>query len=241
MAASSKKYSNLHLHVLLGGGCSGCKSFKREGGASDIIKTGLADTGIEIDETHAIHFRRGIVGGVEGSLQRKFITKCDGGWFPNIFVMRKDVYDKADELHHDEVLKSLMFFNGKVLFDKKPPLPIFFNGKDGKPGPIYRMTLDDVKRYLDDYLNSDMYKHGDKLMMRFQSSIPSAAPVASPSVSVSSPVVLTSPSTSSSSSSRPYVDLSKVAPMSSPNSMYSVSGSVRTCTPGTRRIMPRYK
>lgn len=241
MAASSKKYSNLHFHYLLGGGCGGCELFKRSGGAADALKSGLADTGIEIDETHAVHYSRGLAGGIEGRLQRKFILNCDGIWFPNMFVIRKDVYDKADSLPLNDVLKTVMIFNGKILFDRKPPTPILFNGRHGRPNPIYKTSLDDVKRFLDDYLKSEEYRNGDKLVGKFSSSIPSIAPAPSPSLPVSSPVVLTSPSTSSSSSSRPYVDLSKVAPMSSSNSMYSSSGSVKTCTSGSRRIMPLYK
>ena len=217
MAAGSAPYSNLHLHFFFGGGCGNCTTFKREGGPFDKIKNALAGTGVEIDETHAIRWDRGLKGGVTGKLQRKFLESCDK-WWPAFFVIRKDVYDRADDLPLLDVLKTVMYYNGRFDFSTSPPTPINLGMT---PKPPYGSSIDEFKRFLNDYKNSAEYRHGDSLLSRPSSS--------TPVVSMTPP--------SSSGSSRQYVDLSQVAPLASGSSM---KPSGKTCTAGQRRIMARY-
>jgi hypothetical protein len=225
MAASSKPYANLHFHFLFAGGCGHCKQFK-ETGRFDRLKDALSGTGIEIDETTALNWERGVKGGVEGKLQRQFM-KHFNDWFPCLFVVRKDVYDRADNLPLDEVLKSVFMYNAEIDFAQKPPLPRNWNGKNGTKAPVYGFSVDEIKRYLNDFLKSPQHAYGDEALKFLPaSSTPSSMPVVSTS---SAPV-----------SSRPYVDLSRTAPLSGGSMVRSSHQPSTTCGVGSRRILPRY-
>lgn len=223
MAASSQPYANIHLHFLFGGGCGNCDQFKKTG-RFDRLKESLKGTGITIDETNAVRWDMGIKGGVVGKLQRQFI-KSFNDWFPCIFLIRKDAYEKADSLSLEDALKCVFLYNGEIDFNHRPPLPKNFNGKNGNRPPIYGFSTDEIKRYINDFLNSPQHAYADTLV--------SAAPASSaPSVM---PVVSTKPETS-----RPYVDLSLAAPLSGSGMVRPSQYTTSTCSAGSRRIAYRY-
>jgi len=104
--------SNIRIQFLFAGDCINCTNYKA-GGNFEAIKNELEQAGFIVGVTEVKRMRES-----ESYIKSKAILKL-ASWYPQIFIIAEDLFNRIDEFPVDDVLQAISLPNGSIVESSK--------------------------------------------------------------------------------------------------------------------------